>query len=301
MSANETGRTVGIVVVTYNPGHRLHAFLDSVADASEQSVRVVVADNGSTDGAPQHAARERANVSLLVDPSNPGYGTAANAGAAVLGPDVDWYLICNPDLEFSPGAIDTLVDSACKWDDVGSAGPQILNADGQRYPSARELPSLRIGIGHAVFVGAWPKNPWTRRYTQHDELSDSAVPKAVGWLSGACLLVRRDAWEKLGGFDEDFFMYFEDVDLGARLGKAGYLNVYVPQSVVVHEGATSTSQHPERMLRAHHKSAMQYLAKKHPHWILAPVRLALRLGLAVRLTLILRSQRRRARRTGRSQ
>ncbi len=298
---NAATQRIGIVVVTYQSGWRLGAFLESVAGATVSSPRIAIADNGSTDQAPQAALASdtTGRLTLVVDESNPGYGSAANAGAKALGDDLDWVLICNPDMVFSPGSIDTLVEAVLELPEVGSAGPLILGSDGSRYPSARELPSLRTGIGHALFVRLWPENPWTRRYLQRDTIGTSPLtaPIATGWLSGACLLVRKSAWDAVGGFDDDFFMYFEDVDLGRRLGAAGYVNLFVPMSEVVHEGAASTSQQPERMLRAHHESAMTYMAKKHPQRLLAPVRAALRIGLAVRLRQALGEQRRKTKAT----
>jgi N-acetylglucosaminyl-diphospho-decaprenol L-rhamnosyltransferase len=287
---------IGIVVVSYQSGSRLKAFLDSIPAATKASPRVIIADNGSTDGAPQEAASASAlSPALVIDKTNPGYGAAANAGARALGGDIEWILICNPDLVFEVGSIDELVKAAAARSDVGSAGPSIVSANGSRYPSARELPSLRTGVGHALFVRIWPENPWTRRYLQRDRLRSLAVdgPSTTGWLSGACLLVRKSAWDALGGFDEDFFMYFEDVDLGRRLGEAGYTNLFVPRSRVMHEGAASTSQYPERMLRAHHESAMIYLAKKYPQRMLGPVRAVLSIGLALRLRQALAENRRK--------
>ncbi len=93
------------------------------------------------------------------------------------------------------------------------------------YPSARHLPSLIRGGMHAVIGPLWRSNPWTAAYRQ-DRLEPSERP--VGWLSGSCLLLRGAAFDEVGGFDERYFMYMEDVDLGDRLGKAGWQNVYVP-------------------------------------------------------------------------
>jgi N-acetylglucosaminyl-diphospho-decaprenol L-rhamnosyltransferase len=114
----------------------------------------------------------------------------------------------------------------------------------------------------------------------------------VGWLSGSCLLVRRAAFDQVGGFDERYFMYMEDVDLGDRLGKAGWLNVYVPSAQVLHHKGHSTARESARNLAAHHKSTYLYLADRHPGWRRAPLRWAMRAGLAVRVRLMVRGSRR---------
>ena len=106
-----------------------------------------------------------------------------------------------------------------------SLGPLIETADGDIYPSARALPSLGRGIGHALCGWWWPANPWTAAYRRE---RGAPAEGAVGWLSGSCLLLRRKAFDAVGGFDPAYFMYFEDVDLGDRLGRAGWQNVYVP-------------------------------------------------------------------------
>jgi N-acetylglucosaminyl-diphospho-decaprenol L-rhamnosyltransferase len=120
------------------------------------------------------------------------------------------------------------------------------------------------------------------------------VEREAGWLSGSCLLVRREAFDSVGGFDEGYFMYFEDVDLGERLGRAGWLNVYAPDAEVVHTGAHSTKRHAEAMLAEHHRSAYRYLSSHYqgPAWL--PVRFALRGALAVRELLARRRERSRS-------
>ena len=106
-----------------------------------------------------------------------------------------------------------------------------------------------------------------------------------GWLSGSCLLVRRDAFDEVGGFDPAYFMYFEDVDLGERLGRAGWQNVYVPSAAVVHTGGHATTREPSRMAAEHHRSAWTYLSRRYSGWRWAPVRWVLRGGLAARAVL----------------
>jgi len=205
---------------------------------------------------------------------------------------VQWVLICNPDLELAPRCVDTLLESSRADEHIGSLGPLIRNLDGTAYPSARRVPSLRIGVGHALFANVWKGNPWSMAY-RNDEVHN-ADSREAGWLSGACLLVRRAAFDQVGGFDEGYFMYFEDVDLGFRLGKAGWKNVYVPAAEVVHVGGHSTSTSSARMIRAHHDSARRFLARKYPGFALWPLRASLSFGLIVRSRWQERSARRRA-------
>ena len=130
----------------------------------------------------------------------------------------------------------------------------------------------------------WPANPWTRSYRREGDVGE----RTAGWLSGSCLLLRREAWDSVDGFDPRYFMYFEDVDLGDRMHRAGWLNVYVPGAVAEHLGGRATGRDPEtaaRMLGEHHRSAYRFLADRHRGLRWAPLRLALRVGLDVRARL----------------
>ena len=189
------GPSVRVVCVTYNSGAVLSRFLDSLRAATTRPVDVVLADNGSTDGAPEREA-ERPRVHLLRTGGNLGYGRAANLGAE--GFDGDWLVVANPDIEWGEGALDELIAAAGRWPRPGSLGPLIRETDGSTYASGRSLPSLKTGAGHAVFARVWPGNPWTHRYQRQQELS-AAVERTCGWLSGSCLLVRNDAFREIGG------------------------------------------------------------------------------------------------------
>jgi len=270
--------TVRIVCVVYHPGPELDDFARSLKAAGE-GIELVIVDNG-TDQSRSRAVADEHGARLVVPGTNLGYGAAANVGAADA--QTPWLLISNSDLVWQPGSIDALVAAAGATPRVGSAGPGLLNPDGSVYPSARELPSLTQGVGHAVLVRFWPGNPWTRAYQARQETAGGE--RAAGWLSGACLLVRREAFEQVGGFDESYFMFFEDVDLGERLGHAGWTNLYVPAARVTHIGGTSWRSRPAPMIRAHHASAYRYLARRYWRWYEAPVRWVIRAGLAVRRT-----------------
>jgi N-acetylglucosaminyl-diphospho-decaprenol L-rhamnosyltransferase len=278
--SEEYGQELAVVIVTYSPGETLERCLDTLEKATTRPVTVVLADNGSVDGAPEKAAETRENVTLLHTGGNLGYGTAANRGAATLDPKIGWIVVANPDLEFGPGSLDVLLEAATRWPRGGAFGPLIREPSGDVYPSARLTPSLGKGIGHAVVGTVWRDNPWTKAYKQSDT---SVTEREAGWLSGSCLLMRREAFDSVDGFDSRYFMYFEDVDLGDRMTKAGWLNVYVPSAEVVHIQGHSTARSSARMLAAHHESAYRYIADRHQGLKWAPVRAGIKAGLALRL------------------
>ena len=270
---------LALLFVSYGSGDEIAKALASAARGSRQPERVLIADNLCDGKLADQLAEFKSNVEIVDCPDNPGYGGAINRLVARLEPNsVKWLLIVNPDIEFEPGAIAELLAAGADAG-IGAVGPKVLDENGHVYPSARRIPSIRTGVGHAVFGRVWPANPWTRRYF---DLQTGDETRSAGWLSGACVLVHARAFADVGGFDEAYFMYFEDVDLGFRLGNAGWRSIYAPAAVVHHEGGHSTRESSALMRAAHHKSAELFLKRRYPGVLLAPVRFVLSLGLRLR-------------------
>jgi N-acetylglucosaminyl-diphospho-decaprenol L-rhamnosyltransferase len=280
---------VAVVCVTYHPGPELASFATSLATATARPVRLVLVDNGTDPTVVDAVARDH-GAEVVRSGANLGYGRAANLAAS--GADEPWLVVANPDVVWHAGSLDELLAAAQRHPTAGALGPAVLNVDGTLYPSARELPSLTQGVGHALLGRVWPHNPWTRAYQARQERTGTGE-RTAGWLSGACLLLRREAFTAVGGFDERYFMFFEDLDLGERLTGAGWINVHVPTAEVTHVGGASWRERPTAMIKAHHRSAALYLCGRYDRWYQAPLRGAIRLGLAVRQTVELRSSHRR--------
>ena len=280
---------IAIVSVSYGSEGVLPGFLDSVPAASSADPLVIVADN-KPDGVAEKIVREH-GASYLALPQNAGYGGAINAAIATFDDDVEWILVSNPDIVLGEGSLDELVRVGEADPTIGSLGP-LVYTDGEIYPSARTIPSLRTGIGHALFANLWPSNPWSARYHSDNELPPRE--RDAGWLSGSNVLVRRTAYDAIGGFDDKYFMYFEDVDLGYRLSKSGWRNRYVPSAQVSHSGAhsTDTEGSSKKMVNVHHQSAYRFLSRKYSGVLLSPVRLALKVGLSARAYVVTRLVRR---------
>ncbi|MBC7303577.1 MAG: glycosyltransferase family 2 protein [Nocardia sp.] len=286
---------LAVVTVTYSPGEHLEHFITTLADATSEKPQVILADNGSTDGVPELVAEANSHVTLLHTGGNIGYGGAINRAVAEIDPSIEFVILANPDIRWGVDSIDKMLEAAARWPRAGAIGPMVREPDGSIYPSARRVPGLADGAGHAILGSVWPKNPWSVRYRQENE---QISERAVGWLSGSCLLVRRAAFDTIDGFDSRYFMYMEDVDFGDRMGKAGWHNVFVPDAEVTHAKGHAAGKHPELMLPAHHASAYRFQADRHPHWWQAPLRGALRAGLAVRSRIAVRSALREQARTG---
>ena len=247
------------VVVNFEAGPALTACVRSLlADDSAGSPTVVVVDNGSADGSIAALRAACPDVTILSGGGNVGYAAAANRGTAATTAAV--VAVCNPDLVVTPGTGAALL-AAFADPTVGAVGPRILDESGTTYPSARRDPSPIDAFGHAV-LGRWrPRNRFTRRYRELD--ADPTVARDVDWCSGAALWLRREAVDAVGGWDERFFMYLEDVDLGRRLREAGWRVRFEPAGTVVHTQGLSARRRPVRTVVEHHRSSFRYVAK---HW-----------------------------------
>lgn len=273
--------TVAVVSVSYRSGRELQAMLRSVPGAASEPPLVVVADN-LPDSDETRDVTEGAGGTYLPMTSNLGYGGAVNAVVRTLPEHIEWVMITNPDVVFHADAIDRMLQAGSASSDIGAVGPVVRNDDGTVYPSARQVPGIRVGTGHALFSNVWPTNPWTRRYHAGTAVD---AGRDAGWLSGSCLLVRRRAFEEIGGFDEGFFMYFEDVDLGYRMSRAGWRNRFTPHAEITHTGGHSTAGDSAAMIRAHHQSAERFIRKKYHGALRWPVRAVLLTGLRLRSVL----------------
>ena len=266
-------------VVNWNAGAHLVACARTLVDAG--AGEVVVVDNGSTDDSLarlEAAGLDRVRVERTG--RNLGYGAGINRGVVLAGPgDV---LVCNPDLLLEDTCISALLKRLEAEPDLGIAAPRLHNVDGSTYVSGRPFPSLRDALGHA-FVGlVWSGNPWSRRYLQSGW--DRDLPADVDWASGALLLVRREVFDALGGFDERFFMFMEDVDLCWRAREAGWRVGVEPAAVAIHVVGASRAAHPYRMIVAHHRSLWRWSSLRWQGWHraglpLVAVALTLRAGL----------------------
>jgi N-acetylglucosaminyl-diphospho-decaprenol L-rhamnosyltransferase len=277
LASDRTTASWAAVIVNYNAGDHLVACVRSVlADAQSapetSAVDIVVVDNGSTDGS-LDAVRLDGIARVVRSPGNVGYARAANLGiASTYAPIV---AVLNPDLVVEKGTAVAMLDAFEHDARAGVIGPQVVDLAGTVYPSARREPGLGTSLGHAVFSLVWPANPWTRRYREERAASDEV--RTADWLSGAAMWFRRDALDAVGGWDERYFMFFEDMDVCTRLRAGGWAVVYDPHGRVVHVEGVSRRHHPFRSIVDHHRAALTYART---HWR-GPKRALLPLAAAV--------------------
>ena len=247
------------VVVNFEAGPLLLACVRSLfADTSAGTPEVVVVDNGSADGSLAEVERAFPAVRVVTPDGNVGYAAAANLGIARTTAPV--VAVGNPDLEVEAGTAAAMLARIRR-----RARPR---RDRARAPQPRRH-AVPVGararerldaVGHAVLGRSRPRNRFTRRYRQLD--ADWDRPRDVDWVSGALVFLRRTAVDSVGGWDERYFMYMEDVDLCWRLRRLGWRVGYDPAGAAVHVQGASTEGHPYRMILEHHRSAYRFASRR---------------------------------------
>ncbi len=234
------------VIVDY---HAEEALVDCARSLQENGIdEIVVVENGEPGSTPTTVNF----VAKVVSPGlNLGYGRGVNRGAAALS-HKPFLVVTNPDVVVHPGAIVTLLEYLEANPDVGIVGPTILRTDATVYPSHRKFPNIVLAGVHALFAPLWPSNPLTKRYRSANK------DGSVDWVSGAFFVVNRDAFEKVGGFDERYFMFAEDMALCWSLAERGWKAAAVQEAVVTHVEGLSRARAPRAMIRAHHRSALRF-------------------------------------------
>jgi len=266
---------VAAVVVDYHAGA---ALADCVTSLATNGVAdIVVVENGEP-GSTRDALGELA-VTLVTPRANLGYGRGVNRGAAFTAP-AKYLLVSNPDVVVHEGCVDALVTYLDAHPHVGIVGPKIVTPSGETYPSQRVFPNMWLAAAHAVLAPLWPGNPFTRRYRS---------PRADGtvdWVSGAFFVIRRDVFERIGGFDERYFMFAEDMDLCWRVREAGFGVAACDAAVVTHIEGVSRARTPRAMVKAHHASALRFEWQTARGWRRGLLPLA-SLVLGLRLAIVL--------------
>lgn len=274
---------VAAVLVNYNAGPDLRNALQSVASEMGDGWEAVVVDNASTDGSDAEVRAFAPQARLIRNSENVGFGRGVNQGIAAT--RASRVLIMNPDCRLHTGAVATLLreldaDPAC-----AIAGPRILDPDGSVQGNARGDPDMLTGLfgRTGVLRRVLPALPLARRNVIVDPPMDEGMRSIrVDWISGACMLARRDALDAVGGFDERYFMYWEDADLCRRLRSCGYHIRYVPAAVAVHRVGQSSRTAREASIRAFHDSAYLYYSTHVAPGAFNPKRLVARLLLGAR-------------------
>jgi len=260
---------VSVIVVSYNTREMTLECLRTLCAGLEcPDAEVIVVDNASTDGSAAAIAEEFPSARLIAHEGNTGFGAANNRAMSVA--RGEFFLLLNSDAFPEAGAIRILLDFIREHPQAGVVGPRLLNADGSLQISCYPFPTPLL---------AWLENLWlTRGYRgwRHDSV------RRVDFVIGACMLVRREVYEQVGGFDERFFMYSEEADWQRRMKDAGWEAMFMPEARVKHLGGASGAKEEERISRHFFESLDYYERKHHGLAGLIAFRLAMTVGCGLR-------------------
>lgn len=250
---------LSIIIVNWNTKDLLIRCLDSLLTQGYKGEHEIwVVDNASSDGSTEIIRNYSPNVNLIAIDENVGFGAANNLAIRQSKGKYIWLL--NPDTEVKPGAITALTQFMDENSSTGAAGSKYLNPDGSLQASCYPFPTLSREFWRLFHLdklwtfGIYNQNQWNQN-----------EPREVDVLQGASLLLRKKSLDQIGLFDEDYFMYTEEVDLCYRLKKAGWQLFWVPKSEVIHYGGQSTQQAASNMFISLYKTKLIFF-NKHYSW-----------------------------------
>lgn len=269
-----------VVIVSYNTRELTRQAILAVREAAAgQEVVTLVADNGSTDGTLEAVRLAFPDAELLQNLDNPGYGAAINRAAA--NRPGTYLCALNSDVLLQPDSLRSLRDFLDKHPRCGLVGPALIYPDGRPQASAKRFPSLAFALTE-TFGLHWlfPGNRSVRHFYYADQ--DLASHPWVDAVSGAAMLIRTEAFRRVGGFDEGFRMYFEETDLCRRLRDAGYRVAFCPQATAVHWHGASTLQTSVRQVE-YYLSYVRFFRKHSGLWAARILTVAIALSTAARM------------------
>ncbi len=272
---------VSVITVSFNTkAYLLQALRSAVLAAGRVPLELIVVDNGSSDGSALAVVQEFPEARIVLSSENKGFAWANNRGASEASGDL--LLFVNSDVVFLDHAIETLAEYLKLNQDIGAVGPKVLNPDGSLQFSGKRLPN--VGTGVLVATGLHYRLPWRRPWEDYYMLPESyATVQEVDHLTACCLMVRREVWDAVGGFDEGYFMYFEDIDWCLRARKMGHKLAYVPQASVIHRKAVSSSKRAYGTVLDYHRSARRFYDRYYADKTPAVVNWLVRLGIYGRM------------------
>lgn len=251
---------LSIVIVSWNVRKDLEGCLLSIqTNPPSQSFETIVVDNASVDGSAAMVEENFSGARLIANDKNRGFAAANNQGIDVS--KGQYILLLNPDTVVHSGALDTLVEFMDQNADVGACGPKLLNGDGSIQRSVRHFPSFRGALyRHTIFRSLYVFRTAYRQWMMKD--FDSSEKTEVDQIMGAALFVRKTILEEIGNLDENYFMYYEEVDLCYRIRMRGWKIIFLPDAMITHYGGHSSKQVPveKRMMML---SSLLFFFRKH--------------------------------------
>jgi GT2 family glycosyltransferase len=253
---------ISIIYVNWNCAEEIIASIDSVYRHCEgASIEIIVVDNDSAEGT---GGLERDDIRLILNQENSGFGAGCNLGARQA--SGQFLLFLNPDTLILNNIFTKSMDFLKEHPETGAIGPMTLETDGTiHYGAGKSFPTLFFDfLEHSTITFRYPKNRILG--APYYSFWDHKSTRTVDTLLGACMMFRKDVFEAINGFDETFFLYYEEVDLCKRTWMAGYNIFYLHDCLIIHKGKKSTTKrygHVDKMIFQYLESAYIYFLKHH--------------------------------------
>lgn len=251
---------LSILIVNYKNSATLPDCLDSIyKTTSGLEFEVILVDNGSKDAGLKNVQEKFPQICLIQNNANRGFSKANNQAVAVSKGKT--LLFLNPDTRLTNNAIKSMITQLGPDSTTGAVGPKVLNRDGSLQYSCRTFPTVWTGLfnRYSLLSRLFPNNKHTRRYLMTDY--DHEESREVDWVSGCCMMVPKSAFMKVGGFDEKYFLFNEDVDLCHTLKHHGYKTLYFPRAKIYHDITSSNSKVPHHIILKRHLGMSHYIEK----------------------------------------
>ncbi len=274
---------LSIIIVNWNVRDLLDACLASIyaSDFAPNDFEIIVVDSASEDGSADMLRRKYPTVIILPQSENIGFTRGNNLGLAQA--KGEYLLLLNPDTELSPTALGLLLNYMGSHPDVGIIGPQTLNTDGSHQSTRRRFPTLMTGVFESSWLAAWAPSAIERDYRMLDTDDDDILE--ADWVQGSAFLLRRAVYHDIGGLDEGYTMYSEELDFCRRAKTAGWQVVYHGGARITHHGGKSSEQASAFKQIHFHTSKLRYFRKHHGNSVYMVLRSLLLLQFSWQLAL----------------
>jgi len=273
---------LSIVIVSWNVRDLLRDCLHSIEQTQgDLAVETIVLDSASTDGSPEMVATEFPQVALIAATENVGFPRGNNMGIAKA--HGRYILLLNPDTILHGNALANMLDYLENQLDVGVVGPQLLNEDGSVQSSRRRFPTLTTAFFESTWLQSYAPKQILNSFYALDIADDQTAD--VDWVMGACLMTRQEIARTVGGLDEGYFMYSEELDWCRRMKMAGWRVVYLPTAQVTHYQGKSSEQVVAQRHIYFNRAKLRYFRKYHGRFPTFWLRLFLLLNYLAQMVL----------------
>lgn len=248
------------IIVNYRSSRDLLRCIESIHASEFSGVsEILVIDNSDFDSGIPIVRETFPDIKLIKNLKNIGFGSACNQAARIATGRL--LLFVNPDVELAPLTSSSLSNYLDEHPNVGAIGPKVLNTDGTLQYSCRRFPTVWSGLfnRYSLLTRLFPNNRYSHHYLMSD--MDHEVTQTVDWLSGCCLMVKRDVFQEVGMFDENYFLFIEDVDLCRTLGEKGFDVVYHPETSITHISSMNHRASFHSIIKRH--QGMSYYHRKY--------------------------------------